>query len=82
MNNDECFDLYDHRFLRLKGVLELIPISRSTWYKWVQCGIAPKPTHISIRVAAWKAQDIKGLLDKMDKPEWADNIKSKMNSPE
>ena len=80
MNDNECFDLSDHRYLRLKGVLELIPISRSTWYKWIQCRIAPQSTHISLRVAAWKAQDIKNLLDDMGKPEWSDNIKSKMSS--
>ena len=80
MNNN--LDLYDQRYLRLRSVLELIPVSRSTWYLWIQRGIAPKPTHISLRVAAWKAQDIKDLLDEMNKPEWSDNIKSKMRSPE
>lgn len=67
MNDHEGFDLRDHRYLRLKSVLEIIPVSRSTWYLWVQHGIAPKPTHLSTRVAAWKAQDIKNLLGDMGK---------------
>ena len=78
MNDD--FYLHEKRYLRLKSVLELIPISRSTWYKWIQIGIAPKPTHISLRVAAWRAQDIENLLDEMTKPEWVDKIRSKQNA--
>jgi len=75
MNDDFC--LQEKRYLRLKSVLELIPISRSTWYKWIQLGIAPQPTHISLRIAAWKAQDIEKLLDEMTKPDWNDKIRSK-----
>jgi len=71
-------ELHEKRYLQLKSVLELIPISRSTWYKWVQLGIAPQPTHISLRVAAWKAQEIKELLDEMSKPDWEDRIKQKL----
>ena len=80
MNEHDCFDLYDQRYLRLKSVLELIPISRSTWYLWIQRGIAPQPTHLSLRVAAWKAQEIKDLLEDMGKPGWVDNITQKMKS--
>jgi len=78
MNDD--FYLQEKRYLRLKSVLELIPISRSTWYKWIQLGIAPKPTHISLRVAAWKYQDIENLLDEMAKPEWQDKIRGKFDA--
>ncbi len=77
---DDNFNLYDHRYLRLKSVLELIPVSRSTWYLWIQRGIAPQPTHISLRAAAWKSQDIKDLLDDMGKPDWADKVTQKMKS--
>ena len=79
INHDDC-ELYDHRYLRLKSVLELIPVGRSTWYHWIQCGVAPQPTKISLRVAAWKAQEIKDLLDEMGKPDWQEKIKSKLES--
>ena len=78
MNDINEFNLYGHRYLRLKNVLELIPVSRSTWYLWIQRGIAPQPTHLSLRVAAWKVQDIKDLLDDMGKPDWADKVRQKM----
>jgi len=73
-------DLMNYRYLRLKSVLELIPVGRSTWYRWIQCGIAPKPTSISLRIAAWKAQDIKDLLEEMGKSDWQEKIKSKLES--
>jgi len=78
MKNNDDVDLYDHRYLRLKSVLELIPVGRSTRYRWIQCGIAPQPTKISLRAAAWKAQEIKDLLDDMGKPDWVDNVTQKM----
>lgn len=73
-------NLKNERYLRLPSVLEIIPVSRSTWYLWIQRGIAPKPINISIRVAAWKAKDIKDLLDEMEKPDWLNNIKRKLKS--
>lgn len=78
MKNDDNVDLMDRRYLRLKSVLELIPVGRSTWYRWIQCGIAPQPTKISLRAAAWKTQDIKDLLDEMGKPCWSEKIKRKL----
>jgi len=78
MNDD--FYLQEKRYLRLKSVLELIPVSRSTWYKWIQLGIAPKPTHISLRISAWKAEDIEDLLDEMNKPGWDEKIKTTYNA--
>lgn len=80
MNDNENYDLHEHRYLRLKSVLEVIPVSRSTWYKWIQCGIAPKSTSISLRVAAWKIQDIKKLLEEMDQSDWQNKIKQKLKS--
>ena len=78
MNSD--LYLHEKRYLRLKSVLELIPISRSTWYKWIQIGLAPQPTHISLRVAAWKVQDIENLLDEMSKPGWNNKIREKLDA--
>jgi len=69
--------LSNQGYLRLKNVLELVPVSRSTWYLWVQRGIAPKPIKVSLRVAAWKVQDIKKLLEDIEKPEWVDLVKQK-----
>jgi prophage regulatory protein len=51
-------------FLRLKEVLDLIPVSKSTWYKGVKEGRYPKPTdRFGSRIAAWDAREIYRLME-------------------
>ena len=45
-------------YLRLGQVLELVPVSRSTWYRGVKSGIYPRPVRLSERTVAWKAVEI------------------------
>lgn len=46
------------RFLRLRQVLQIIPVSRSTWWLWVKQGRAPAPVKLGPRVNAWRADDL------------------------
>jgi predicted DNA-binding transcriptional regulator AlpA len=51
-------------FLRLKEVLAIIPVSKSTWYQGIASGRYPKPTKkFGPRIAAWNIQDIQVLLE-------------------
>ena len=74
---DDDFYLKEKRLLRLKDILKILPIGRSTWYHWIQLGLAPKPIHISLRISAWKAQDIENLVDEMTTPEWSNKIRQR-----
>lgn len=49
------------RRLRLKQVLEIYPVSRSTWYSGIKAGIYPKGERISARAVAWHEEDIWAL---------------------
>lgn len=57
-------------FLRLKqivgdpknGILPIIPISGTAWWKGVQKGRYPQPVKLSAGVTAWRAQDIQELI--------------------
>ncbi|HXI86690.1 MAG TPA: AlpA family phage regulatory protein [Parvularculaceae bacterium] len=49
-------------FYRLRKVLELIPVSRSTWYAGVKSGRYPAPVRISENIVAWRASDIHALI--------------------
>jgi predicted DNA-binding transcriptional regulator AlpA len=49
-------------YLRLPRVLDLIPVSRSTWYAGVKSGRYPKPYRISPRVSVWRADEIQDLV--------------------
>ncbi len=49
-------------FLRLPQVLSIIPVSRSTWWKWVSEGLAPKPLKLGSNITVWRAEDIAAFL--------------------
>jgi len=49
-------------FLRLKQVLQLIPISKTAFYDGIQSGIYPKQVKLGKRSSAWKISDIRKLI--------------------
>lgn len=46
------------RFLRLWQVLEIVPVSKSTWWSWCASGKAPKPVKLSERTTVWSYREI------------------------
>lgn len=42
------------RILRLKAVLERTGLTRSTLYRKIQCGTAPKPLRLSTSCGGWR----------------------------
>jgi len=45
--------------LRERQVLaQYAPVSRSTWWRWMQKGLAPKPVHLGPHVVAWRKSDL------------------------
>jgi prophage regulatory protein len=50
-------------FLRLPQVLEILPISKSTWWKGIREGRFPKPVKLSERTSAWSRAEIDALCD-------------------
>lgn len=50
-------------FLRLKQILELIPVSKATWWRGVKKGRFPKSVKMG-SCTFWKAEDIQGLIEK------------------
>ncbi|MDM8545168.1 helix-turn-helix transcriptional regulator [Candidatus Venteria ishoeyi] len=49
--------------LRLKQVLEIVPASRATIWRWTRDGKFPKPIKLSERCTAWKKSDIESWID-------------------
>jgi predicted DNA-binding transcriptional regulator AlpA len=58
-------DINELSFLRLPRVLEILPFSRSAWYKGVRDGLYPKPVMLSRRTCAWRVGDIKRLAEEL-----------------
>ncbi|WP_312844137.1 helix-turn-helix transcriptional regulator [Diaphorobacter nitroreducens] len=52
----------DETLLRLPQVLARFPVSRSGWYQGVKTGRYPQPVRIGERAVAWKASDIRRLV--------------------
>ncbi len=55
--------LPDTGYLRLNQVLQLFPVSRSTWWRGIKEGRYPQPIKLSPGTTAWKVEDIRQLLD-------------------
>lgn len=54
------------KLLRLKEVLELIPLSRATIYRRIADGTFPKALKIGERARAWKFTDIERYISDSD----------------
>jgi prophage regulatory protein len=51
-------------YVRLSTILQLIPVSKSTWWQGVRDGRYPKPTKsLGRRIAAWSCESIRGLIE-------------------
>ncbi len=50
-------------FIRLPAVLAVIPVSKSTWWAGVKSGRYPQPIKLGERITAWRAEDIKEIIN-------------------
>ena len=55
-------------FVRLSQVLTVIPIGKTSWWEGVKEGRFPKPVKLSPRCTAWKAEDIRHLIEHLGEP--------------
>ena len=53
------------QLLRLKDVLKIYPVGKTTWYEGIKAGKYPKPLKLGVRTSAWKASEIQTLIDKL-----------------
>jgi predicted DNA-binding transcriptional regulator AlpA len=49
-------------FIRIRDVLRVIPVSRSTWWAGVQTGRFPAAIKLGPRITAWRVEDIRNLI--------------------
>lgn len=52
-------------FIDLRQVLQVIPVSRSTWYTMVSGGLAPKPIRLGARRVGYAVEDVRALIEKL-----------------
>lgn len=51
-------------YLRISQVLAVFPVSESTWWAGVKSGRYPAGHKLSPRVTAWRAEDIRALIER------------------
>jgi prophage regulatory protein len=49
-------------FMRIRQILAVYPIGRSTWWAGVKSGRFPRPVKLGPRTTAWRVEDIRRLL--------------------
>lgn len=50
-------------YVRLSEVLQVFPVSKSTWWAGIKIGRFPKGIKLAPRITAWKVEDIRALLE-------------------
>lgn len=60
--------LEDVVLLRLPEVLRLFPVGKSTWWAGVKSNRFPAPVRLGPRTVAWRASDIRALIDDLTGP--------------
>ena len=61
------YNLPEVGYLRLSQILHIIPVSRSAWWEGCRSGIYPKPVKLGPRTTAWRVEDIRELMDRINK---------------
>ena len=54
-------------YLRLSQILNIIPVSKSAWWEGCRSGLYPKPVKLGPRTAAWRVEDIRELMERINK---------------
>jgi prophage regulatory protein len=69
------------KFLRLKQVLQMIPVGRSCWLAGVKSGRYPQPVKLSEKVVAWRVEDIDAYIQSLSAQTAHDSTKQRVRTP-
>ena len=53
-------------YVRLPQILEIVPISKSAWWEGCRNGVFPKPVKLGPRTSAWRVEDIRALMERIN----------------
>lgn len=54
-------------FLRLESVLQIIPLSKSSWHRGVAAGVLPAPVSLGGRAKGYRVADIRALIERINR---------------
>ena len=64
MKLDQKNEPIEDRLIRLPEVLQILPLSKSTWWEGVRTGKYPQPVKLGKRITCWRLGDIRELIEK------------------
>ena len=53
-------------YVRLPQILKIFPVSKSSWWEGCRSGIFPKPVKLGPRTSAWRVEDIRTLMERIN----------------
>ena len=53
-------------YVRLPQILKIFPVSKSSWWEGCRSGIFPKPVKLGPRTSAWRVEDIRALMERIN----------------
>ena len=53
-------------YVRLPQILEIFPLSQSAWWEGCRSGVFPKPVKLGPRTSAWRVEDIRALMERIN----------------
>ena len=54
--------LTEKGYVRLKTILQVIPVSKSTWWAGVKTGRFPEPLKVGSRITVWRVEEIRKVM--------------------
>ena len=53
-------------YVRLPQILNIFPVSKSAWWEDCRSGVFPKPVKLGPRTTAWRVEDIRALMERIN----------------
>ena len=53
-------------YVRLSQILKIFPVSKSAWWEGCRSGVFPKPVKLGPRTSAWRVEDIRALMERIN----------------
>jgi predicted DNA-binding transcriptional regulator AlpA len=65
----------EQELLKLKDVLKIVPVSKTTWYTGMKDGRYPQPVKIGLKAVAWRKEDIENYLSSLNEEKTRKDLK-------
>ena len=53
-------------YVRLPQILKIFLVSKSAWWEGCRSGVFPKPVKLGPRTSAWRVEDIRALMERIN----------------